>query len=304
MEKEEDKIMTIYQTVILGAEEILKSIENASWSGKLLLRNDAFLENEKYQKMLLDKISFFTPGEEIEETVKNIISLFPPCPQAKGYAGEVVTEFGENEEERVVVESSESVEEMQIFFRRKSRVGSPAKIFLEIHKNPYRIPFELHVIPFPGHDVFPQKKSGIKIGTQESFTYLMFPPEDYLTLAFYEIIKDLELIKDLTWYKEVYEVLCRESVDGRKVWENFNRLVKEYPIPSLEKRLDTLIGYKDYGYMKRRWKSQSRRTMETYPQWKDVIEVLGAFFTPVFEGVLKDEIFLGDWMPELRRYLD
>ena len=28
------------------------------------------------------------------------------------------------------------------------------------------------------------------------------------------------------------------------------------------------------------------------------------FLTPIFEGILKDEIFLGDWMPELGRYLD
>ena len=56
--------------------------------------------------------------------------------------------------------------------------------------------------------------------------------------------------------------------------------------------------------MKRRWKSQSKRTMELYPQWKEVIELLTTFLTPVFEGVLKDEVFLGDWMPELGRYLD
>ena len=193
---------------------------------------------------------------------------------------------------------------MQILYCRKSRIGSPVKIFLQIHKEPYRIPFELHLIPFPGHEVFPQKKSGTMIGTQENFTYQMFPPEEYLSLAFYEIIKDLELIKDMSWYKEVYEVLCKEPVDGRKVWENMNRLTREYPIPSFEKRLDTFSSYKDYGYMKRRWKSQSKRMMEPYPQWKEVIELLTAFFAPIFEGVLKDEVFLGDWMPELGRYLD
>ena len=44
--------------------------------------------------------------------------------------------------------------------------------------------------------------------------------------------------------------------------------------------------------------------MEPYPQWKEVIELLTAFFAPIFEGVLKDEVFLGDWMPELGRYLE
>lgn len=279
IDKNEGKPLTIYQTVISGAEEILKKIEEQSWNKKLLLKNDAFLKNEKYQKTLLDKIVFFTPGEEIEEITVNVTSLFQTAEQ-------------------------ETAKDMQIIFRRKSNIGSPVKIFLEIRKEPYRIPFEMHLIPFPGHEIFPQKKNAAMTGKQENFTYQMFPPEEFLTLAFYEIIKDLELIKDMSWYKEVYEILCKEPVDGRKVWENMNRLTREYPIPSFEKRLDTFIGYKDYGYMKRRWKSQSKRAMEPYPQWKKVIELLSEFFTPIFEGVLKDEVFLGDWMPELGRYLD
>ena len=391
IDKNEGKPLTIYQTVISGVEEILRKIEEVSWNKKLLLKNDTFLESEKYQKVLLDKIVFFTPGEEIEDTAENLISLFqmkgqetaehkkakksadaqqiekaPESPEEKtekasespeeeiGKAEEEegIKKTAEDAEEEGIKKTSESVEEgikktaedaeegikktsesieegikktaedteeegikkaaedteeereMQILFCRKSRMGSPVKIFLEIHKEPYRIPFELHLIPFPGHEIFPQKRSRIMIGKQENVTYQMFPPEEYLTLAFYEIIKDLELIKDMSWYKEVYEVLCKEPVDGRKVWENMNRLTREYPIPSFEKRLDTFISYKDYGYMKRRWKSQSKRTMESYPQWKEVIELLTTFLTPVFEGVLKDEVFLGDWMPELGRYLD
>lgn len=281
MEKEEVIISTIYQTVLLGAEEIFKKIEQVPWNGKILLGNDEFLKNKKYQKVLLDKIIFFTPGNEIQDIVENVISLFLPYPQ----------------------DDTDS-DQVQIFFRRKSRLGNPVKIFLEIHKSPYRIPFELHLVPYMEHDIFPQKKSGVSIATEETFTYQMLPPEDYLSLAIYEILKDLELIKDLSWYKEVYETLHRESVVGRKVWENLNRLLKEYPIPSLEKRLDTLISYKDYGYMKRRWKSQGKRVQEVYPDWKEVIGLLEVFLTPIFEGVLKDEIFLGDWMPELLRYLD
>ncbi len=346
IDKNEGKPLTIYQTVISGVEEILRKIEEVSWNKKLLLKNDTFLESEKYQKVLLDKIVFFTPGEEIEDTAENLISLFqmkgqetaehkkakksadaqqiekaPESPEEKTEKASESPEeeIGKAEEEEGIKKTAEDTEEegikkaaedteeereMQILFCRKSRMGSPVKIFLEIHKEPYRIPFELHLIPFPGHEIFPQKRSRIMIGKQENVTYQMFPPEEYLTLAFYEIIKDLELIKDMSWYKEVYEVLCKEPVDGRKVWENMNRLTREYPIPSFEKRLDTFISYKDYGYMKRRWKSQSKRTMELYPQWKEVIELLTTFLTPVFEGVLKDEVFLGDWMPELGRYLD
>lgn len=282
LEKQQEEISSIYQIAILGAEEILSKMGNQPWNENILLKSDDFLQNKKYQKVLLDSLQFFTPEEERENIVDNLKELFAPVEEI------IDTDTGE----------------MQVLFCREGNKGNPMKIFFEICKAPYRIPFEIHLIFYPGHKIFPQKKTGIHEGRQENFTYNMFPSEEYLALAFYEVIKDLELIVDMSWYKQIYETLCRESVDGRKVWESLNRLIKEYPIPSLDKRLDTLAGYKDYGYMKKRWKSQSRRRKELYPRWEDVVALMVQFLTPIFEGVLKDEIFLGDWMPELGRYLD
>ena len=76
IDKNEEKPLTIYQTVISGVEQILRKVEEVSWNKKLLLKNDSFLESEKYQKVLLDKVVFFTPGEEIEDTAENLIALF------------------------------------------------------------------------------------------------------------------------------------------------------------------------------------------------------------------------------------
>lgn len=282
LEKQQEEISSIYQVVILGAEEILSITGNQSWSQNMLLKSDDFLQNKKYQKVLLDSLQFFTPEEEIDNIISNLENLFAPLSESAD------AESGE----------------MQVLFCRRGSKDNPIKIYFEICKAPYRIPFEIHLIAYPGHKIFPQKKTAIHKRSEESFTYNMFPPEEYLALAFYEVIKDLELIVDMSWYKQIYETLCKESADGRKVWESLNRLIKEYPIPSLEKRLDTLAGYRDYGYMRKRWKSQSRRRRESYPRWEDVVSLMVKFLTPIFEGILKDEIFLGDWMPELGRYLD
>lgn len=284
-----EKKLSIYNTAIIAAEKILKTIGETPWNARMLLKSDAFLEDEKYQRVLLDKMEFFTPKEELSDTVEKLESLFSSFSESET----AETEEGTVEEQ-----------ELKIQFRRKGRKGDFTKLFLEIQRTPYRIPFELHLIPFPAHEVLLQTKNGIVRQTQENYTYRMFPPEEYLTLAFYEIIKELELIKDMSWYHGVYDMLCMESVNGRKFWESLNHLIKEYPIPSLEKRMDTLKGYRDYGYMQKRWKSHCKRKKETYPQWEDVIGVSVKFLEPVFEGVLKDEVFLGDWMPQLARYLD
>ncbi len=40
------------------------------------------------------------------------------------------------------------------------------------------------------------------------------------------------------------------------------------------------------------------------PEWSQVIELLVRFFTPIFDMVLRNELFIGDWMPQIGRYLD
>lgn len=279
----------IYSVSLMAAEIILKKIGNEPWNGRMLLKSDAFLKDGKYQKAILDRMEFFTPKEQLADTMEKLESMF---------------QESEESEKPVRPVAAPETENFRIVFCKKVRGGKITKIFLEIQKTPYRFPFELHLISFPDHEIFPKINTGVMPKTGEEFTYAMFPPEEYLTLAFYEIIKELELIKDMSWYHEAYEILCREPVNGRKFWESLNHLIKEYPIPSLEKRMDTFKGYRDYAYMKKRWKSHCKRKKETYPQWEEVLLRLATFLEPVFEGVVKDEVFLGDWMPQLGRYLD
>lgn len=284
-------IPSIYLASIAGAEEILKKIEMSSLKGKIFLKNDEFLGEEKYRSQLMDRMEFFIEEKYMEEATRTLESLFLP------YTKENKDGTGEDAENVPI--SLYKTENQGI-----AGTGKPVCLSLSIDRKPYHIPIRLFLVPYPGHDVYPRTKTGTGVLTGESFSYDTFPPEEYLALGFYEILDGLELLQNLSWYKEIYELLLRESVEGRRIWESFHRLLEERPIPSLEKRLDTIKEYKDYGYMKKRWKSQSRREREHYPQWEQVVTLLVAFFTPVFEGIIRDEVFLGDWMPQLGRYLD
>ena len=75
-------------------------------------------------------------------------------------------------------------------------------------------------------------------------------------------------------------------------------------ISSIDQRLDIIKNLENNRLMKKRWKSQSRCERVIYPQWDQVIKLLVKFFTPILEGVLKGEIFIGDWMPQIGRYLN
>lgn len=294
-----------------GAEKILCKIGESSFRDKLFLKNDNFLGRKQYQKNLLDHMDFFSPQEDIADTVKGLGELFessqnmPVYQKAEEKISDNFRNLGESQEEFL-----ERTEELQIFRcenqeDQTQEEGKNPRIFLEIRWNPYRIPFELEIIPYKGHNIYPKEKEleEVTFG-KEKIVYYKFPSEEYLARGFYEILNSLELLNDLSWYKEIYDILTMESVDGRKVWDSFRRLLLEQPMPSVEKRMDTLKSYEDYWYMKKKWKSQSRREKKEYPQWNQVIQILGQFFTPVFDGVMKDEIFIGDWMPQLGRYLD
>lgn len=265
-----DELPSIYIAAILGVEEILKKIQCSTLKEKLLLKNDGFLTEEKYHNLLIERMEFFIPEDGIDDTIKELEELFEIRPHS-------------------------SIEASQ---------GRVLQFSTEILQKPYRIPMEIRLIPYTGHKVYPRQISGKGILDQEPYTYYKFPSEEYVALGFYEILNGLEFVKDLSWYKDIYEIVSKESLQGRKIWESFEHLLTKHPIPSFEKRLDTIKAYKDYGYMKKRWKSQSRRKREYYPQWEQVVTLLGTFFSPIFECIVKDEIFLGDWMPQLGRYLD
>ena len=118
-----------------------------------------------------------------------------------------------------------------------------------------------------------------------------------------EVLYRMELIQNMSAYYEMYYLLDHESVDGRKVREYID---EQCTIPKLAKNkkyLDTIVGYKDYTYMKKKWKVYLRSINSTEPEWEKVMERFRRFFTPVWKAYLEDSVFFGDWMPDLNRFL-
>ena len=72
------------------------------------------------------------------------------------------------------------------------------------------------------------------------------------------------------------------------------------------KRLETVLGYKTYGYMKKRWNRYRKECDDLDKEedsWENVMDLLKECFLPVWEAIERDEVFIGDWMPQLGRYL-
>ena len=133
---------------------------------------------------------------------------------------------------------------------------------------------------------------------------LINPKEEELSKHLLEIIDKLELINNMDHYYDAYEILTSNPVNGRKVKDRLTELVKEKGITIDDSRLNMLKSYSDYTYMKRKWKVELRQKKKSEPQWSDVNNCLMNFLSPIWDAMEKNMVFLGDWMPQLKRFLD
>lgn len=133
---------------------------------------------------------------------------------------------------------------------------------------------------------------------------LINPKEEELSKHLLEIIDKLELINNMDHYYDAYEILTSNPVNGRKVKDRLSELVKEKGIVIDDSRLNMLKSYSDYTYMKRKWKVELRQKKKSEPQWSDVNNCLMNFLSPIWDAMEKNMVFLGDWMPQLKRFLD
>ena len=130
------------------------------------------------------------------------------------------------------------------------------------------------------------------------------PKEEELVKNLAEIIEKLELINDMDQYYQAYEILTSYPVNGRKVKDSLVKLLEEKKITIDHSRIDMLKSYGDYTYMKKKWKVVLRQKKKSEPHWSDVNKCLMNFLGPIWEAMETNMVFLGDWMPQLKRFLD
>ena len=118
-----------------------------------------------------------------------------------------------------------------------------------------------------------------------------------------EMMTKLQLIQNIGDYYEIYYLLELGSVDGRKVKEYIEEQCEGQGVSKKANRLEMIAGYKNYSYMKKKWKVFLRSVSADEPSWETVVERFLQFFEPIWQAVSNDLVFFVDWMPELNRFL-
>lgn len=130
----------------------------------------------------------------------------------------------------------------------------------------------------------------------------VYPKENQAADYIMEIMEKLELINEMEIYLYLYRFVKETSLSARDVC-----LVLEEG--EAGKSIDwhsfeIFSSYKNNTYMKKKWKVLLRRHKLKEPCWEDVMTLLTKFIEPLWASLTKGELFFGDWMPELGRYLE
>ncbi len=177
-------------------------------------------------------------------------------------------------------------------------------LYLQVTVDEMYIPLQLH---FNKHRTAHEPdKMELKLTAYENRSVIVLtnPKEEELSKHLVEIIEKLELINDMDHYLFAYEILTSNPINGRKVKERLEEMLVEKGIKIDSTRIDMLLGYRDYTYMKRKWKVKLRQKKKSEPQWSDVNDCIINFLKPIWKAMEDKVIFLGDWMPQLKRFLD
>lgn len=182
------------------------------------------------------------------------------------------------------------------------------QIPLEVQLGQVQAAFQMVIRPVWGQDQFPEEGHYplrmLEKEKNSEIAYCAYPTELNLAECFYEILEKMELIGDLEAYDLACRILKEYPVEGRRIYVHMKELLEKQPMASIKKRWDTVLGYREYGYMRKRWNKYQKGRKEKTSSWEECMDLLGQFFSPIWKAIQEDTIFFGDWMPSLGRYLD
>lgn len=260
-------------------EEAVMAFCGSDEAENFRLKNNNILSLEYYRRKAPTRLEYVILSEE-ELTVRNVIHRMSKIFQNEKKAELWWKYRVEKEDEGICVYLSAKIEELQI----------PVQLVLEQEKEEPSEPSHEELHPF--------------LEEERSVEYLHYPMEGILAEHFIRIMRDMELINDMGSYYILYELLSKEMNSSRKVTEQIESLAKEQKIPLKKERFDMFEGYQSSSYMKKKWKSYLKKEKKKTPSFEEVMKVMIAYYRPIWDSLAEGNYYLGDWMPELMRYLD
>lgn len=267
-------------------EDLLNRIARSSFKEHILLEDQEIVGIENYKRPAERRITFYY--KESEKKIapeKQIPGQVLAAPLLEAVCSELFEDHSEVEWEYTY--------EMQEGY---------ADLALTACYHEMIVPVLVRLVSVKGNSYRTKEITFLRFMDHKSVSLCLFAPGNQLGECFFEIMKKLELILDMSAYDTVNEILKNESVSGRHILEELHRLCEKEPKVRRLKRIEQLESYLNYKYMENRWEKYKKAHHRT-DSWQEVLTRLISFAKPIWTALCEDEIFYDDWMPELGRYL-
>lgn len=257
-------------------EEALYTLARSYYSDHFVLRNASELNLSTYRRRVVHTLSFYYNGSFAVRDLAIVLT-------------------------RSLIREKETEIDWEMGLRMAS--GTSARVLMKGDLAGMSVPFE--ILLTAAEETLPSRSEELRLFfyPDRHFPCLVYPKENLLLDAIVEILVKLELAHDLSPYDRVYQMLKTETIDGRHIRDGLFEALFAEKLNLDPKRLNLLLNYRSYAYMKKKWRSYLRGAKKNSPAWEDVIDLLGQFLTPIWDALCKDEIFFGDWMPDLGRFI-
>ena len=167
------------------------------------------------------------------------------------------------------------------------------------------VPFDIEMFQVKREHLFAQDATlRLFMENNRTVSYPVYPAEQSIAYDLAEILRQLELLNEMERYDGAYHILRRYPLEGRKVKDALMKLCESSHVSLTPEPYDLWKSYGDYTYMRKKWKVFLRKEHRNGPQWEEVHHLIDVFLEPVWRSVVEGNVFFGDWMPELERFLD
>lgn len=272
-------------------EELMYLIEDSPFSLFLWLKNSSVLGIEQYRKKNMLTLEFAYVTDRLAMKKEGVV----PGQKLSLKMGYVMLAY---------ILKVEKVPEIS-WMGRASMKGDTVELEVTGEFEEMTVPIHIRVTELTEEGVAPIRRDfPLFMQNNRKIPYLEYPMEIVLTEKLFEIIKNMELIPEMYAYDVIYQILSTEAVDGRHIRAMLSENLKREQLVPEEERIQTILSYKNYTYMRKRWEKYLRHRKRKEPSWEEVMGLLDGFLPRIWKSLCEDEVFFGDWMPGLGRFLD
>lgn len=273
-----------------------------------LIRQKSKQLNIPYQNLLVGCAREWMLEQIVSVSIKEAIliqrvSLLEPNAYKTGVYNTLYLAVEESmfDEEKVTILMKEAFEELSY---QVDKGDDQYKVRVIVPVDQLGIPIDLYITKTLGKRDHMQKISlRLCYENERRLEISCCNSEAELAYFLWLCLEKMELLSDMTVLDSIYAYLKSRQIDGRYLQSCIEEqldisgftLTNDILVLFYKSMKSKILRQRFQGYLH----AHKRRDIK----YEQIVDLMEKAYHPVLEACLKEEIFLGDWMPEVERYL-